>query len=1118
MQCPRCRAENREGRRFCGECGLSFASTCASCGFLNEGSEKFCGGCGKSLTPSPTLAESKFGSPQSYTPRHLAEKILTSKAALEGERKQVTVLFADLKGSMELLADRDPEEARKLLDPVLEHMMEAVHRYEGTVNQVMGDGIMALFGAPLAHEDHAVRACYAALRMQETVKRYAEGIRRVEGVPIRIRVGLNSGEVVVRSIGSDLHMDYSAVGQTTHLAARMEQMADPGSTLLTPGTLALAEGFVRVTSLGPMAAKGLSAPVEVFELAGVSAVRSRLQAAAARGLSRFVGRDAEVEQLRRALDQAHQGRGQVAAVVGEPGVGKSRLTFELTHSHRVEGWLVVEAGSVSYGKATSYLPVVDLLKGYFRVGDRDTLREIQEKVTGKILTLDRALEPTLPALLTLLDVGDDPQWTVLDPPQRRQRTLDAVKRLLLREAQVQPLLVVFEDLHWIDLETQALLDNLVESLPTTRVLLLVNYRPEYRHSWGSKTYYTQLRIDALAPESAGELLDGLLGYGPELQALKPLLIERTEGNPFFLEESVRDLVETGVLTGERGAYRPARPLATMHVPATVQAVLAARIDRLAPEDKQVLQAAAVVGKDIPFVLLREVAEKTEGELQQILARLQAGEFLYETSLFPEIEYTFKHALTYEVTYGSSLQSRRRELHARIVQAIERLRADRLAEHVDVLAHHAVRAEAWDKALPYLRQAAAKAAERLALRPAAAYLELAIASADRLPRRRDVLEQSIDLRTTLRGVLFPLNEYDSLRDHLSQAAALADEIGDEVRLGRIGAMQAHYYCIVVGDMGAAQECARRAMAFADRVGTPGVVGPARFTLGQVYLQRGQYLEAIGVLETNVEFFQGDLAHERGHMAAPIALLSRVWLAFALTEVGRFVEGIATSERALQAAEAPQHLYSLYHAQWARAAVFLGQGQYERAAEAAAEVRRIASEAGLQQLVFNGAGLLGHAQVLAGRVSEGLALLEGVSSSHRTAHSGQRDTIYLGDAYLRLARLDDALRTAKEALDVARMSRQHGRETHALRLLADIQAARGDIFQAEQLYRDTIALATDLGMRPLVAHCHLGLAKLSRRTGKREEAQEHLATAATMYREMEMTYWLEQAEAEMRELAG
>ena len=511
------------------------------------------------------------------------------------------MLFADLKGSMELLADRDPEEARKLLDPVLERMMEAVHHYEGTVNQIMGDGIMALFGAPVAHEDHAVRACYAALRMQEAVRRYSEELRRAQGVEVQIRVGLNSGDVVVRSIGSDLRMDYTAVGQTTHLAARMEQLAAPGSIRLTADTLRVAEGFVQVTPLGPVPIKGLAEPVEVFELVGAGAARTRLEAAARRGLTLFVGRSAELEHLRDALDRASQGHGQVVAVVGEPGVGKSRLVWEVTHSHRVHGWLVVQSASVSYGQATAYLPVIELLRGYFAIDSRDDPRKIREKVTGKVLTLAPALAPAGPPFLALLDVPvDEASWQALDPMQRRQQTLDAVKRLLLRESEVQPLVVVFEDLHWIDGETQTLLDSLVESLPAARLLLLVNYRPEYRHGWGGKTYYRQLRIDPLPPESADELLEALLGPDAALGPLKRLLVERTEANPLFLEESVRTLVETGSLAGERGAYRLTRPVEHLTIPATVQAILAARIDRLDPEAKRLLQAAAVIGTDVPL--------------------------------------------------------------------------------------------------------------------------------------------------------------------------------------------------------------------------------------------------------------------------------------------------------------------------------------------------------------------------------------------------------------------------------------------------------------------------------------------------------------------------------------
>ena len=572
MKCPRCQHENEAGAKFCEECAAPLARACTKCGRQLSPTAKFCPECaqatGLSVAPPPAL---RFGSPESYTPKHLAERILTSKAALEGERKHVTVLFADLKGSMELLADRDPEEARKILDPVLERMMEAVHRYEGTVNQVMGDGIMALFGAPIAVEDHGVRACYAALRMQESIRQYSDAVSRVEGVPIRIRVGLNSGEVVVRAIGSDLHMDYTAVGQTTHLAARMEQLADPGSTLLTPDTLALAEGYVVIRPVGPTLVKGLAEPIEVYEMLGASTVASRFAAAAARGLTKFVGRTAEIEQLSQGLDRVKSSRGQVTAVVGEPGVGKSRLYYEFTRSHRVQDCLVIESVSVSYGKATAYLPVIELLKSYFRIEGRDDARIIREKVTGRLLSLDRALEPFMAAFLWLLDVStDDPQWERLDPPQRRQQTLEGVKRLLLRESQVQPVVVVFEDLHWIDAETQALVDALVESLPTARILLLVNYRPEYQHAWGSKTYYRQLRIDPLPAASAHELLDALLGSDPTVQGLKPLLIQRTEGTPFFLEESVRTLVETKGLAGERGAYRLQRPLSTVEVPATVK--------------------------------------------------------------------------------------------------------------------------------------------------------------------------------------------------------------------------------------------------------------------------------------------------------------------------------------------------------------------------------------------------------------------------------------------------------------------------------------------------------------------------------------------------------------------
>jgi class 3 adenylate cyclase/tetratricopeptide (TPR) repeat protein len=1087
---------------------------CDACGTDLPAGAKFCKQCGQAVnTITPVIAGRVGAAPESYTPKYLAEKILTSKAALEGERKQVTVLFADLKGSMELLADRDPEEGRKLLDPVLEHMMEAVHRYEGTVNQVMGDGIMALFGAPLAHEDHAVRACYAAMRMQESAKRYAEGVRREHGVTVRIRVGLNSGEVVVRAIGSDLHMDYTAVGQTTHLAARMEQLADPGSILLSSATMELAEGYVEVKAVGPLPVKGLPAPVEVYELVGAGAVRSRLHAAAARGLTRFVGRDSEVDQLRQALERAQAGHGQVAAVVGEPGVGKSRLYWEFTHSHRAHGWLLLESGSVSYGKATAYLPVIDLLKAYFHIEGRDETRTIREKVTGKVLSLDRGLEPSLSALLSLLEVPvEDEAWRRLDPPQRRQQTLDAVKRLLLRESQVQPLMLLVEDLHWIDAETQALLDSLVESLPTARLLLLVNYRPEYQHLWGSKTYYRQLRIDPLPPESADDLLTSLIGTDQSLNTLKRALIERTEGNPLFLEESVRSLAETKALVGERGAYRLAQDAQAIQVPVTVQAILAARIDRLSPEDKRLLQAASVIGKDVPFGLLLAIAELAEEDLRRGLAHLQAAEFLYETSLFPDLEYTFKHALTHEVTYSSLLHERRRHLHARVAEALEQVAAGRVGEHVERLAHHAQRGELWERAVVYLRQAGAKALARSASREAAAAFDQALAALAHLSEGRATVEQAIDLRFELRQALQALGEHQRVADYLREAETLAGTLDDQRRLGWVSAYLGQYYGWL-GEPERAAEAGHRALSIGGAGGDFGLQVVAHFFLGQLAHWSGDYQRVNEHLRWNVDALTGDLVRERFGLSGLPAVISRRYLASVAAELGEFTEAAAYGDENVRIAESVGQPYSLIEACISLAEPHLAKGDADRALPPLERALALC-ETWNQAIFFPViAQRLGSAYARLGRIDEGVPLLERAIARLPVLWKNIRPFFHtaLGEAYLLAGRLDAADEEARRALTVAREWRTRGGHAWALHLLGEISSQREppQVTEAEDQYRDALTLATSLSMRPLVAHCHLGLGKLYRRTGKRDQAQEHLTTATALYRAMGMTYWLERS---------
>ena len=1069
------------------------------------------------------LAEIPARTPLAYTPPYLAEKILMSHSALEGERKQVTVLFADLKDSTELIRGLDPEAAQQLLDPAIHLMMDAVHRFEGTVNQVLGDGIMALFGAPVAHEDHAVRACYAALAIQAAMRRYAEEVRRTHGLAVQSRVGLNSGDVVVRAISNDLHMDYSAIGQTTHLAARMEQLATPGSILLTATTLRLVEGLVQVQALGPIPVKGLAEPVEVFELLGASPVRRRLQASAARGLTRFVGRQDELESLRQALERAGVGHGQVAALVGEAGVGKSRLVYEFVHSHRMQGWRVLESASVSYGKATPNFPVIDLLKRYGHIEDHDYTRTIRAKITGQVLTLDEALQDTIPALLSLLDaLPEDSPFLTLDPPQRRQRTLDALKRLLIRESQVQPLLLVFEDLHWIDSETQALLDSLVESLPTARLLLLVNYRPEYQHGWGSKTYYTQLRLDPLPPASAEAFLQALLGDDPSLEALKRLLIARTEGNPFFLEESVRTLVETGVLVGTSGAYRLAHAVPTIQVPATVQAVLAARIDRLPLEEKRLLQTTAVIGKDIPFALLQAIAEGSKVTLHRGLARLQAAEFLYEASLFPELEYTFKHALTHEVAYGSLPQERRCPLHAKIVEAIEHLYPDRLSEQVERLAHHAFHGRVWEKAVTFLWQAGRKAFLRSVNHEAAAYYEWAMLALQQVPESRETCEQAVDLRSHLGNALVPLGEFKRILQHLSEAEPRAEALADQRRLARVLSFMA--YCFVMtGNHERAVALGQRALDLAAALEDFPLQVRTNFYVGQAYQALGDYRRAINALHTDIDSLKGELRQKRLGMAGLPAAFISAWLVWCLAEVGEFCEAIAIGEKGVRIAEEVDHPFSLVVACAGVGMLYLRQGDPQQAIavlERGLEVCRVWHIPLMFPWV---ASALGAAYSLEGRLAEAQSILEHAIERAATMNIMARQGLqvaWLSEVHLLAGRLEEAHALAQPALHLARDYKERGHEAWILRLLGEITGHRDplDGKQAEAFYRQALALADELGMRPLQAHCHLGLGTLYVKIGQREQARTALSTAIALYRSMDMTFWLPQAEAALAQVEG
>ena len=1112
MKCPRCQAEHPAGTRFCGQCGAPFAALCPSCGAPNPPEHKFCSQCATAL-PAPRGA--RFSAPDAYTPKHLADKILLSKSALEGERKQVTVLFADVRGSLELLAGRDPEEAQRLLDPVLERMIEAVHRYEGTVNQVMGDGIMALFGAPVAHEDHALRACHAALDMQEAVTRHVSAARRDQ--PVSIRVGLNSGDVVVRSIGSDLRMDYTAVGQTTHLAASLEQLADPGVILLAAGTLQLVEGYVEVRKRGPVAIQGLAEPVEIYDLLGAGAARSRMHAAASRGLTGFVGRDAEVEQLRQAFTLAEAGRGQVVAIMGEPGVGKSRLLWEFTHSPNVERWRLLEGGAVSYGKATALLPIVDLLRGYFAIDPRDDSGTVREKVRSRTLALDAQLEHVVPAVLSLLSVPvGDPAWERLEPARRRQRTLDGVRHLLLRESQRQALLLVFEDLHWIDTETQALLDGLIESLPAARLLLLVSYRPEYRHEWGGKTYYRQLRIDSLPSPSAGDLLADLLGADPGLAPLKDLLIARTEGNPLFLEESVRTLVETKALLGERGAYQLGQDVDTVQMPPTVQAILAARIDRLLPEDKRLLQAASVLGKNVPAALLRAIAEMPADEIREALARLRSAEFLYEARVFPDLEYTFKHALTHEVAYGGLVDNRKTALHAAVVEAVERQHSDLLAPHVELLAHHAVRGKVWTKAVDYLGAAGRQIGARGAFAESVLAYEQALELLPRLPPGPETLRRAIDVRLGLSVPVSLQGRIKRLMELQQEALPLAKELGDEQTLGWI-AQRLAAYSWFPGRHQEGVEQAERAHTVARKIGDARLRVASLYALGMNREGLGDYGAAIQAFVSIVDGPDATVAHEVPGMNIPVYTGSCAWLAYCLALTGEFERALGYGDPTTKSGELSPIDEAMLSSFFP--SLLAIRGEFEEALKLTQRAVEMCQSRGVPVWLAQCHSLRGLVLAWLGRSDEALADLErGTGLYEQFGIESHRGMFHLRWAEgLSLAgRFVEAREVAERALEFATRTGERGNQALARLVRANAVFAGGDPREALLLLGEALEACTSLGMRPAAARAHLALARLHRQAGATAEACRHLDTALGMFGRMGMRFWVERAETERREL--
>jgi len=936
MHCSACAHENPPEARFCQRCGGALAATdtaCESCGTALPSEARFCHACGTSRTAPATARGEAERQPIDYTPRHLAERILRSRSALEGERKQVTVLLADVKSSMTLSEELDPEEWHRVLERFFELLADGVHRFEGTVNQYTGDGIMALFGAPLAHEDHAQRACWAALHLRDALRAYADELRLGAGLNLSVRLGLNSGEVVVGKIGDDLRMDYTAQGHTVGLAQRMEQLAESGSVYLTDRTGRLVEGWFALRDLGPSKVKGASEPVTVYELEGIGPLRSRFELSRARGLSRFVGRGDELEALEAALERAEAGEGSVIGIVAEAGTGKSRLCFEFAERCRARRIPVRQAQALSHATRTPFLPILQLLRETFEIHDRDEPGAARQKIAGAVVLTTPELEPELPLLFDFLGVPDPERPAQeLSSEERQRRLLAAVQQLIQNRSQRTAGVIVIEDLHWIDAASEAFLSRAVHAAEQSRTVLVLNYRPEYHPSWMQGANFQQLPLRALGPEDAGDLLHTLLGADDSVAPLRARVAQRTRGNPFFIEEMVRNLAEAGYLEGEPGAYRLAREPGDELLPESVHSLLAARIDRLEESAKHVLHAAAVIGDRFDEPLLAATLERPADELAAELHSLVAADLLAEESLYPVRELAFRHPLTGEVARRTQLRERRARLHAAVARALEERHPDEPGPGAAVLAEH------WEAAGDALRAARwhRHAARFSGLRMAAEtfrHWERVRALSGEAPASNDADELGAEARAQLllAGARIGADEA-SMQALYDEGMALAERAGHRATMGWLLTARANYLHQTKGWVEKVLPDLRRAIEIADEVDDPGLQLVARYhlVLPTVAQRLSVALEMVGDLRARAEQLPGS-SDLLGLPVRPFLL----WLETSvLNWSGRIADAEAVVEQLGDAAEEEGSPFSKHQYIAARTAVAIARGDAAAAREGAA----------------------------------------------------------------------------------------------------------------------------------------------------------------------------------------